>query len=108
MNMIGQKSLLVAFALALALSYSAAASAQHAPDAHAQQNAPAQQTMPAQQGQGMGHDAMDHGKMGAKGMDGEHGRMGSGMKQGGASDTTATKGANPPANSNAAPPSGSK
>ena len=108
MNVIGQKSLAAAFALALALGYSAAVSAQHSPDAHAQQNVPAQQTTPARQGQGMGHDGMDHGKMGAKGMAGEHGRMGSGMKQGGASDSSATPGANPPVNSNAAPTSGSK
>jgi uncharacterized protein involved in copper resistance len=112
MNTIGQRSLAAAFVLALAVGMPAMASAQqHAPDAHAQ-NTPAQQTAPAQPGQGMGHgDGMDHSKMGQRGMEREHGRMGSGMKQGGSaptSDSTATTGANPPTNSHTAPSTGSK
>ena len=113
MKTIGQRSLAAAFGLAVAISLSALASAQQqTPDT--QKNEPAQQTTPSQPAPGMGHgmmkDGMEHDKMGRKGMDGEHGKMGGRMHQGGSDskDAPATTGASPSTNSNTAPPTGSK
>ncbi len=114
MKTIGQRSLAAAFGLAIALNLSALASAQQqTPDT--QKDAPAQQTTPAQPAPGMGHgmmrDGMEHGKMGRKGMDGEHGKMGGRMHQGGSDskkDAPATTGASPSTNSTIVPPTGSK
>jgi hypothetical protein len=107
-NTIGRTRPAAALTLAAALSVSAAA-AQQAQDPPTQQNAPAQRTQPAQRRDEMGHgmmrDGMDRGMMGQqmgrkdmeKGVDGEHGRMGPGMKQGGlppTNDSTATTGTN--------------
>lgn len=113
MKSIGRGRLAVAFALAAILSVSAVASAQQqAPDNQNQKNAP-QQNPSTQPRSGMGHEMMRDGmgKMGdqmhRKGMEGDHGRKGSGMQQGGSapsSDSTATTGANP----SAAPSTGSK
>lgn len=117
MNTIGQRSLAAAFALTITFGFPAVASAQQqTPDTPAQQNAPAQQTTPTQPGPGMGRDmmreGMEHGKMGQqmgrKEMEGEHGRMGTGMQQGGSAqpnDSATTTSANP---STGTPSTGSK
>lgn len=109
-----------ALALAVILGVSAVASAQQqAPGAQTEQNAPTQQTTPAQPGPGTGHEMMQKGmkhgetgqQMGRKGMEGEHDRMGPGMKKSGSAptnDSTATTGTNPPTNSNTTPSTGSK
>ncbi|ACE99628.1 hypothetical protein IP86_17320 [Rhodopseudomonas sp. AAP120] len=109
MKTIGQRSLMTALSLMLAFGVSGAASAQQqAPVTQAQQNAPPQQAAPAQPGPGMGQkmmkDGMEHEQMGRKGMEGEHGRMGSGMQQGQSKDSAPTTGANP----STAPSTGSK
>ncbi len=114
MKTIGQSSFAAAFGLAIALSLSSMASAQQqTPDT--QKDAPAQQTTPAQPGAGMGpgmmRDGMEHGKMGRKGMDGEHDKMGGRMHKGGSDskqDAPATTGASPSTNSNTTPPTGNK
>jgi hypothetical protein len=113
MKYIGQGRLAAAVALAAILGMSGVASAQQqTPDNQNQQNAP-QQNPSTQPRSGMGHEMMRDGmgKMGdqmhRKGMEGDHGRMGSGMKQDGSApsrDSTATTGANP----SAAPSTGSK
>lgn len=120
MKTIGQKSLAAVFSLAIALGTPAVASAQQqAPDTQVQKDAPAQQTAPAQPAPGMGHgmmrEGMDRDKMGPgmgrKGMEGEHGKMGGRMHQGGSDstkDAPATTGASPSTNSHTAPPTGSK
>jgi hypothetical protein len=110
MKTICQRSPAAAFGLAIALSLSAVASAQQqTPDT--QKDAPAQQTTPAQPGSGMGHGMMRDGKMGRKGMDGEHDKMGGRMHQGGSDakkDAPTTTGASPSTNSNTAAPTGTK
>lgn len=111
MKIIGQRSLAAAFALATMLGASSVAYAQQqAPDTQNQQNAPAQPG--ASMGRETMKEGMDHGRMGQpmgrKGMEGEHGHMGSGMKQGGSGQphtAGATTGSNP---STAQPPTGSK
>lgn len=114
MKTIGQRSFAAAFGLAITLNLSALASAQQqSPDT--QTNAPAQQTTPAQPKPGMGHgmmrDGTEQGKMGRKGMDGEHGKMGGRMHRDGSDskkDAPATTGASPSTNSITAPPTGTK
>jgi len=116
MNMICRRGIAAAFSFAIGFGVPAAASAQQqAPDAQVQQNAPAQQATPAKPGPGMGQrmmqDGMEHGKMGRKGMEGDHGRMGPGMNQGSSApstDSTATTGTSPSTNSNTTPSTGSK
>lgn len=116
MTTIGQKSLAAGFCLAIALGVPAVATAQQqAPHTQVQKDAPAQQTAPAQPAPGMGHgmirDGMDHSKMGRKGMEGDHGKMGGRMHQGesdSTKDAPATTGTSPSTNSNTAPPTGSK
>ena len=113
MKTIGRRSLAAAFGVAVALGMSVASAQQQAPDT---QTPPAQQTTPAQPGPGMGHEmmreGMEHGKMGQqmgrKAMEGEHGRMGPGMQQGGSAQTkdSTTTGASSSTNSNATPPTG--
>jgi uncharacterized protein involved in copper resistance len=114
MKTIGQRSFAAAFGLAIALSLSAVASAQQQTPG-TQKDAPAQQTTPTQPDSGTGHgmmrDGMDHGKMGRKGMDGDHDKMGGRMHQGGSDskkDAPATTGASPSTNSNTAAPTGTK
>jgi uncharacterized protein involved in copper resistance len=114
MKTIGQRSLAAAFGLAVALSLSAVATAQQQTQ-DTQKDAPAQQTTPAQPGTGKGHgmmrDGMDHSKMGRKGMEGDHDKMGGRMHRGGSDskqDSPATTGASPSTNSSTAPQSGSK
>lgn len=119
MDTIYQKSLAAALSFTIALGISVASAQQQAPDSQSRQDAPAQQTAPAQPGPSMGHEmmreGMEHGKMGQqmgrKAMEGEHGRMGPGMKQSGSAptnDSGATTGANQSTNSNTTPSTGSK
>jgi uncharacterized protein involved in copper resistance len=114
MKTIGQRSLAAALGLAIALNSSAVASAQQqTPDTP--KDAPSQQTAPAQPAPGMGHgmmrDGMGHSRMGRKGMESDHDRMGGRMHRGGSDskqDAPSTTGASPSTNSSTAPHSGSK
>lgn len=99
MRTINQWSLAAALGLVVGLSAGASAQ-QQTPDPH--KNAPAQQTAPAQPAPGMGHGMM---------REGEHGKMGGQMHQGGSGmskDSSSTMGASPSTNSHSTPPTGSK
>lgn len=114
MNAICRRGIAAAFSFAIGFGVPAGASAQQqAPGTPVQQSAPAQQATPPKPGSGMGmmRDGMEHGKMGGKGMEGDHRRMGPGMNQGSSAPSTdapATTVTSPSTNSNTTPSTGSK